>query len=251
VHRIIPTTGSFAYEVSQLTEHFRGRGDGSYDFGDALIAGGFPLEAIVLGRDIRRTEGEWNLRLLRIVHPLPHRDLLFREASIRGLDPFFVAGLIRQESAWDARIVSVSGAVGLMQLMPATAREVAGSLGIRFTDELLTDPETNLRLGTTYLRTMLDRFDGRAEDALAGYNAGPSRIRQWRSDPTYRDRDVFMEHIPFAETRNYVKVVQQYARIYTALYGCGDARPCLGLSYPESLAQSPFSGRIPGISRAR
>jgi len=251
VHRLVPTSGSFAYEVAQLTDHFRGRGNGSYDFAEALIDGGFPLEAIVLGRDLRRSGEEWNLRLLRIVHPLPHRDFLIREASTRGLDPFFVAGLIRQESAWDARIVSVSGAVGLMQLMPATGREVAGSLGIRFSDDSLTDPETNLRLGTTYLRTMLDRFDGRAEDALAGYNAGPSRIRQWRGDPTYRDRDVFMEHIPFAETRNYVKVVQQYARIYTALYGCGEMEPCLGLSYAESRAQSPFEESIPGFSRAR
>ncbi|MEX1256494.1 MAG: transglycosylase SLT domain-containing protein [Gemmatimonadota bacterium] len=251
VHRLVPTSGSFSYELARLTEHFLRRGDGAYDFGEALVEGGFPLEAIVLGRDLRRMEEEWNLRLLRIVHPLPHREFLLREASNRGLDPFFVAGVIRQESAWDAKIVSASGAVGLMQLMPTTGREVAGSLGIRFTEESLTDPETNLRLGTTYLRTMLDRFDGRAEDALAAYNAGPNRIRQWRDDPAYRDRDVFMEHIPFAETRNYVKVVQQYARIYTALYGCGEMEPCHGLSYPDALARSPYEGRVPGISRAR
>jgi soluble lytic murein transglycosylase len=229
-------TEFFSYELERLTEHFMRRGDGAYDFADALVEGGLPLQAIVLGRELRRMEPDWNLRLLRIVHPLPHRESLLAEATSRGLDPFFVAGVIRQESAWDARIVSTSGAVGLMQLMEPTAREVAGSLGIRFSPELLTDPATNLRLGTTYLRTMLDRFDGRAEDALAAYNAGPGRMRQWREEATYRDRDVFMEHVPFSETRNYVKVVQQYARIYAALYGCGSMEPCLGLAYPEVIA---------------
>jgi soluble lytic murein transglycosylase len=125
--------------------------------------------------------------------------------------------------------------MGLMQLMPTTAREVAGTLGVTYSAQALVDPETNVRFGTTYLATMLRRFDGRPEDALAAYNAGPTRARQWRDLPEYVDSAVFTEHIPFQETRSYVKLVQQYARVYAALYGCGDFEPCLGLS-PSRIA---------------
>ncbi len=251
IHRLVPTSGSFAFELERLTRHFADDREGAYDFAEALIEGGFPLQGIVLGRDIHREEGAWNYRLLRIVHPFPHREAIVRESRTRGLDPFFVAGLIRQESMFDARIRSPAGAVGLMQLMPATAREVAASLGLRYSPEALDDPEINVRLGTTFLARMVSRFDGLPEDALAAYNAGPGRIQQWRQRPVYRDRDVFMEHIPFQETRHYVKVVQQYARIYTALYGCGSFEPCPGLSYPAAVAQSPHAGGAPLSSVAR
>jgi soluble lytic murein transglycosylase len=251
VHRIVPTAGSLAFELERLQEHFFRRGDGAYDFAEALFGGGFAIQGVVLGREIHRREGEWNLRLLRIVFPLPHRDALVREARARGLDPFFVAGLIRQESMFDAAISSPAGAVGLMQLMPATAREVSRSLGLRYDAARLSDPEFNLALGTEYLASMLRRFGGRAEDALSAYNAGPGRITQWRQRPEYGDRDVFMEHIPFRETRHYVKVVQQYARIYTALYGCPGFAPCLGDSYLTALGKSPYAGGAPASSVAR
>jgi len=251
VHQLVPTPGSLVFETDRVTRYFAALGSARYDLAEAMIHGGLPLQGIVLGRDLHREEGEWNLRLLRIVHPFPHRDIIVREASARGLDPFFVAGLIRQESMFHAEIRSVAGAVGLMQLMPATAREVAGTLGIRYSPEVLNDPEVNVRLGTTYLASMLSRFQGRAEDALSAYNAGPSRILQWRQTPTYMDRDVFMEHIPFQETRHYVKVVQQYARVYTALYGCGDFDPCHGLSYPAAVDRSPVAGGAPRASLTR
>jgi soluble lytic murein transglycosylase len=245
VHRLVPTPGSFALELDRLNAHFLARGDEAYAFAEAMIQGGFALHGIVLGRDLQRREGEWNLRLLRIVHPFPYRDEVIQESRRKGLDPFFVAGLIRQESMFDARISSPAGAVGLMQLMPATARQVARSEGIVYSLEGLEDPRTNIRLGTNFLASLVNRFDGRAEDALSAYNAGPTRIRQWRQRPEYGDRDVFMEHIPFTETRNYVKLVQQYARIYSALYGCGDFQPCLGDSYPEVLARSLTAGGAP------
>ena len=249
VHRLIPISGSFGYELDQLTDYFRGAPGGTYEFAEALIEGGFTLEAIVLGRRARSDEGEWNLRLLRIVHPFPHREIIVREAGERGLDPFFVAGLIRQESAFSAGIASSSGALGLMQLMPTTAREVAGDLGLTYSPEILTDPETNLRLGITYLASMVRRFEGKAEDVLSAYNAGPARMRRWQQESTYQDRDVFVEHIPFQETRNYVKVVQQYARIYSALYGCENFEPCLGLPYPTIVVRSPLAGGAPQTLR--
>jgi soluble lytic murein transglycosylase len=247
VHRLVPTPGSFSFELDRLTRHFAAL-NGLYEFAEGLIEGGFPLEAIVIGRSLRADEGAWNLRLLRIVHPFPHQETVVRLASERGLDPFFVAGLIRQESAFDARIQSSSGAVGLMQLMPPTAREVAGSLGISYTPDILRDPETNLRLGTTYLASMVRSF-GRAEDVLSAYNAGPGRMRGWRSEEAYRDRDVFIEHIPFDETGSYVKAVQAYARVYTTLYGCGNFEPCLGLSYSQSMSENPLAIGLPGTTR--
>ncbi len=251
IHQLVPTAGSFAFELARLEDHFFRRGDGAYDFAEALLAEGFPLQGIVLGRTIRAREGEWNLRLLRIVHPFPYREAIVRESRARGLDPFFVAGLIRQESMFHPTIRSVAGAVGLMQVMPGTGREVARAEGIRFSEAALADPNVNLRLGTAYLAQMIRRFDGRAEDALSAYNAGPGRIQQWRGRPEYRDTDVFLEHIPFRETRHYVKVVQQYTRIYTALYGCGNFEPCLGDSYRTVLARSPFAGGAPSSSLAR
>lgn len=252
LHQVVPTPGSFAYELERLQDHFFRRGDGAYDFAETLLAGGFPIQGVVLGREVHRREGgAWNLRLLRIVFPFPHREAIVREARTRGLDPFFVAGLIRQESMFHASISSSAGAVGLMQLMPGTAQEVARSLGVRYDRARLSDPEYNVRLGTQYLASMLRRYDGRAEDALAAYNAGPGRINQWRQRPEYQDRDVFMEHIPFRETRHYVKVVQQYTRIYTALYGCAGFQPCLGDSYLAAVARSPYAGGQPGSSLAR
>jgi tetratricopeptide (TPR) repeat protein len=251
VHQVVPTAGSFAWELERLQDHFHRRGDSAYDFAEALFAGGFPIQGIVLGRDIHRREGAWNLRLLRIVFPFPHREVIVREARARGLDPFFVAGLIRQESMFHPSIASSAGAIGLMQLLPGTAQEVARSLGIRYERARLDDPEYNVRLGTQYLAQMLRRFDGRAEDALSAYNAGPGRITQWRQRPEYRDRDVFMEHIPFRETRHYVKVVQQNTRIYTALYGCAGFEPCLGDSYRVAVARSPYAGGQPGSALAR
>ena len=250
VHRLVPTTGSFAYELARLTEDFSDLGR-RYEFAEALIRGGLPLQAIVLGRRIRAEEGGWNLRLLRIVHPFPYREIVLREAGQRGLDPFFVAGLIRQESGWDARIESSSGAVGLMQLMPATARELATGLGLTYTPEAVRAPEYNLRLGISYLANLVRRFDARAEEVLSAYNAGPTRMRNWRSEPEYQDRDVFMEHIPFQETRTYVKAVQGYARIYSALYGCGTFEACLGLSYPTLVARSTIAGGAPRIALTR
>jgi len=245
VHQLVPTAGSFVLELERLQEHFFHRGDGAYDFAEALIYGDFPIQGVVLGREIHRREGAWNLRLLRIVHPFPHREIIVREARARGLDPFFVAGLIRQESLFHTSILSSAGAVGLMQLMPGTAQEVARSMGIRYQAALLSDPEYNVRLGTQYLASMIRRYDGRAQDALSAYNAGPGRINQWRQRPEARDRDVFMEHIPFRETRHYVKVVQQYARVYAALYGCPGFQPCLGESYAAVVARSPYAGGAP------
>lgn len=144
-----------------------------------------------------------------------------------GLDPALVLGLIRQESSFDTNVVSPSGARGLMQLMPGTARDVARELGTRISIPALTaSPDENIRLGTHYLRAMLDRFGGCTPLAIAAYNAGPNRVQQWlgqNGDPCAAGSQVdmidWLELIPFGETRNYVQRVTENAMIYAARAG--------------------------------
>jgi soluble lytic murein transglycosylase len=155
----------------------------------------------------------------RLAFPLPYRALIQRNASVNKLDPYVVAGLIRQESVFDAKAVSRSNALGLTQVMPATGRQLARKLRIRrFRNSMLLRPEVNLRLGTHYLRMMLDQFDGRWEPTLAAYNAGASRARDWLGWGEFREPAEFVESIPFTETRNYVQIVLRNAETYRALY---------------------------------
>ena len=130
-----------------------------------------------------------------------------------------MAALIRQESSFDPGAVSRAGARGLMQIMPATGRALARTLRLRYRRSSLHDPGTSLRLGTLYLRQMLNRFDGRVEQALAAYNAGPRRVRAWRKARPGLSAEEFIESIPFTETRNYVKIIlaarEQYRWIHS------------------------------------
>jgi soluble lytic murein transglycosylase len=171
-----------------------------------------------------RAGGAWTRSLLEAVYPLPHREALVEAAAREGLPPALVAAVIRQESAFDARATSPAGAVGLMQLMPGTAAELARDPRPRLVDEgALTDPELSLELGARYLAAMLDRFDGSWTAALIAYNAGPRRYERWRGFPEFGgDRELAVERIPFGETRRYVKAVLRNVRVYRRLHGLPD-----------------------------
>ena len=254
VHRYVPTPGSFAFELERLEDHFLERGDAAaYSLAEALIDGELTTQGILLGRELHRRAGEWNLRLLRIVYPFPYRQQVARSSHERDLDPFLVAGLIRQESMFRPDARSPAGAVGLMQLMPATARQVAQQqgMGSSLPPSRLEDPSVNLRLGTHFLRQMLNQFDGSVTDALAAYNAGPGNASRWQGFDEHSDVNVFVPHIPFRETRHYVRIVQQNARIYAALYGCGEFQACPGLSYAEWVEQTQPLVRPPTAIPAR
>jgi soluble lytic murein transglycosylase len=107
-----------------------------------------------------------------------------------------------------------------MQVMPATGRSLARSLGVtRFTEELLLQPEVNIHFGMAYLADQLSSYGERLDAVLAAYNAGPSRVSRWRQFPEFADRLLFAERIPYDETRDYVRIVQNNRRIYAALYG--------------------------------
>ena len=191
-----------------------------YSLAEALNARGETVTGIAIGWDIHRREGGWNPRLLRVIYPLPFRELIVAEARDLGVDPFLAAALIRQESMFNPRAVSGAGAIGLMQVMPQTGATLARELGVRrFSADMLKRPEVNVHFGMQHLADQLAAYDGRLTFVLSAYNAGGSRIDRWREFPEAADDELFAERIPFAETRDYVKIVQQNARIYEALYG--------------------------------
>ena len=149
----------------------------------------------------------------------PYRDVLKVHASQMGLDEAWVYGLIRQESRFIVDAKSSAGASGLMQLMPATASWVAKKLGWRgWRGADVTDVDTNVSLGTYYLRHVLDTLDGQPVLASAAYNAGPGRARAWRPEEPIEGA-IYAETIPFNETRDYVKKVMSNASYYANNFG--------------------------------
>jgi len=156
--------------------------------------------------------------LLAVIFPLVYWDLIRVNATSKGLDPYLVAALVAQESTFDADIRSAANAYGLMQIVPATGRQYAKSLGIRpFSTFRLTDPETNVRIGTAFFADLLKRF-GSVAPALAAYNAGESRVSRWLSERPGVDRAEFIDDIPYPETQNYVKRILGTAEDYRRLY---------------------------------
>jgi len=151
--------------------------------------------------------------------PRPYWDALRQYSDANGLDPYLVASLIRQESEFNPGAVSRANAYGLMQLLPKTGKGTARQVGLHNykTDSLL-DPTINIELGTKYFREMVDHFGGQVEYALAAYNAGSSRVEDWRSSGNYRDIEEFVESIPFTETREYVQAIVRNAEVYKRVY---------------------------------
>jgi soluble lytic murein transglycosylase len=185
-----------------------------------------------------RTKAEINLAQR---FPTPFRQDVVAAARRIGLDPAYVYGLIRQESRFIMDARSHVGASGLMQLMPATARWTARKIGLDFKPEMINDREVNLRLGTAYLKLVLDDFGGSAAMAAAAYNAGPSRPRRWREGPLM-EVAAWAENIPFNETRDYVKKVLSNATVYAALL---EGAPTLALKVRLGAPIGPRDGNAP------
>lgn len=149
--------------------------------------------------------------------PTPHRSAVVSRATDIGLDPAYVYGLIRQESRFVTDARSGVGASGLMQVMPATARWTARKIGLTdFRPAQITERDTNILIGTAYLKLALDDFEGSLPLAAAAYNAGPGRSRNWRNGPVLPG-EIWAENIPFEETRDYVKRVLDNTTNYAAL----------------------------------
>ena len=206
--------------AARLVERAEGSPGALLRLAEGLIAEGMHIEGIRVAGRAQSAGYPRSPRLVRAAYPLPYRDIIFDEAAKREVDPFLMAALMRQESAFDAEIVSSAGAVGLMQVMPETGRELALREGPRpFSPAALRVADVNLHLGSRYLAQMLARYDGQLPLVLSAYNAGPSRANRWRRLPEASDLQRFTERIPFFETRNYVKSVERNLRVYRWLYG--------------------------------
>jgi len=155
----------------------------------------------------------WSDLTLRF--PLPHRESIFANARRYDLDPGLIYGVIRQESIFMEDAVSSVGALGLMQLMPATGKQTARALNIRYrSSQALLQSEQNIRLGSAYLNKLLTRYNGSPVLAAAAYNAGPHRVARWLPEDSDMDATLWTELIPFRETRKYVRRVLTYATIF-------------------------------------
>lgn len=157
----------------------------------------------------------------RYAFPLPWRKELEQYASTQGVDPFLMAGLIRQESEFDPKVVSYANAHGLSQIMPSTGRELARRLGIRpYSTNMLFNPTVNIRMGTFHLHNMFNYFGQKWEETIASYNAGMGRVSGWLKMTTiqFREPSEWVETIPFDQTRGYVQSVMRNADFYRRLY---------------------------------
>jgi hypothetical protein len=191
------------------------------------------------------------MKFWQMLFPLPYRDEIQRSAAAHNLDPYSVAGLIRQETEFNPDARSPSNAYGLMQLIPATGRSMGRQEGIPVISvRSLLNPSINIPLGTQYLRSQLDHWGGDWAETLAAYNAGPGRVKQWLTWANYREPAEFVESIPFNETREYVQAVLRNADMYRVIYGerhpaAPDVRD-LSEVPPVNLSSLPVAARTPG-----
>jgi soluble lytic murein transglycosylase-like protein len=193
------------------------------------------LEALLLAREGNRRESVLAIReafpalggpfqagvpeeALHLYYPLEYQEPIRTWSRAHHVPPYLVDGIIRQESAFDANAKSAAGARGLMQLMPATARELARSLGLSFSQDRMDEPAFNVQVGTLYLRQVLSMFDNNLELALAGYNGGPFRIKRLWHQSGSPDLDRFLEGLTIEQSKVYVKRILVLSDSYRQLY---------------------------------
>jgi soluble lytic murein transglycosylase len=184
----------------------------------AFVTHGQPSRAIRLAQKLIDA-GQRDARAYRLLYPLVDGDELKRTSKANNLDPWLVAGLIRQESSFNPRAVSVANARGLMQVLPSVGQQVATSLHFPvWYPAVLLDADANLQLGTSHLASFMKEYETLPR-VLAAYNAGGSRVTRWVTKKGTDDGELFVERIPFVETRDYVRIVQRNAAVYRMLYG--------------------------------
>jgi soluble lytic murein transglycosylase-like protein/TolA-binding protein len=147
------------------------------------------------------------LRILSVLYPRAFISTIETASAHHTVEPNLVSAIIRQESIFDPRIMSPVGAIGLMQLMPYTAKDIAQQLGDEYQVDSLYYPSTNIRYGTYYIGRLIEQFDGNIVLALAGYNGGPHNAKRWYERNKDQEFDLFIENISYTETRGYVKRV--------------------------------------------
>ncbi|HEY9885941.1 MAG TPA: transglycosylase SLT domain-containing protein, partial [Vampirovibrionales bacterium] len=180
----------------------------------SVVEGKFNQSVAIASQELRNARNQPNPNSLStfksnyeiwlLSHPLVYYEYVQNSARRYDFDPLLVQSLMRQESRFQEKIVSSSNAIGLCQLLPSTAREVALTLGLpRATIAKLEIPAYNVELGTKYLSALVDQFDNKKQLGVAAYNAGPGSVSSWRKQNKYKDPDMFVEMIPYSETKNY------------------------------------------------
>ncbi|MBR6594475.1 MAG: lytic transglycosylase domain-containing protein [Clostridia bacterium] len=152
------------------------------------------------------------------LYPLEHKELIEKYAEKHGMPPELLAAVIKTESGFDENARSRVGAIGLMQLMPSTAEEIAWRMGVEYDASALTDPETNISYGTYYLKHLYDLLGADWDNACAAYNAGIGRVTGWLKNEEYCKDGKTLSYIPIEETRNYVNKINNYKEKYKKLY---------------------------------
>lgn len=192
------------------------------------------------------------LKFWQLLFPLPYRDDVVQSAKARGLDPYSVAALIRQETEFNPDAHSSANAYGLMQLVLPTGKLMGRATGITVASaHTLMNPGINIQLGTEYLRGQLSNWNGNWAQTLAAYNAGPGRVKEWMTLGSYREPAEFVESIPFNETREYVQAVLRNADMYRTIYGerhpaAPDVKELATDVPPVMLAGLPVAAKTPG-----
>ncbi len=151
-------------------------------------------------------------------YPLEHEEFIREYGDLHEIPYSLLAAVIYAESKFDPDAVSTAGAVGLMQVLPQTAKELAGRMGIEYDEKKLYDPETNIAYGSYYLKYLYNNLGKNWKTALAAYNAGIGRVKSWLEDPAYSDDGVTLKSIPFKETRDYVEKIEKSKSKYKKLY---------------------------------
>jgi soluble lytic murein transglycosylase len=217
-------------------------------FDQGHFAAGMAYARLAIPSFDSRKLSELPLSAWKALYPLPYESSVRRESGKNELDPMIVAGLIRQESTFQADIVSHANAVGLMQLLPKTAKIMAKEKRVKYAKNKLFDPEYNIELGTYYFKGLVN-LTGAPEYALAAYNAGEDRIALWKSERPYDEIPELVESIPFSETRDYVQIVLRNAALYRMIYG-PTAKPATMTGGGTSVS-SGFVSTNPGPRQSR
>lgn len=173
--------------------------------------------AIVPNFEARKRE-DLPLDVWKVLYPLPYEAVIRREAAKNNFDPMLAAGLMRQESTFQADALSGQNAIGLMQVIPKTGRLLARQLHVRFAPAKLFQPEYNIQLGMLYISGLV-KLTGAPEYALAAFDAGEDRIAAWKAERNYDEIPELVESIPFSETRDYVQIVLRNSEVYRMIYG--------------------------------
>jgi soluble lytic murein transglycosylase len=196
----------FLYEAAQAA------------FDQGHFAAGMAYGRIIVPNFDARKIDDLPIDVWKVLYPLPYESVIRREAAKNNFDPLLAAGLMRQESTFQADALSPTNAIGLMQVEPKTGKLLAKQLRVSFSAKKLFEPDYNIRLGMLYISNLV-RLTGAPEYALAAFDAGEDRIAAWKAERNYDEIPELVESIPFSETRDYVQIVLRNSEVYRMIYG--------------------------------